>query len=100
MAVSGTYDVMLQTPMGPQKATLVLAEEGGSLSGFLKTPMGDTPFEGGTIDGDNLSWVAKAKGPMGRPMKIACTATIDGDAISGKAKLGMLGTATFSGQRA
>jgi hypothetical protein len=99
MAVSGTYDVMLQTPMGPQKATLVLAEDKGSLSGSLKTMMGVTQFEGGTIDGDKLSWVAKGESPMG-PVEIDCTATIDGDAIADEAKLGAFGTATFSGQRA
>jgi hypothetical protein len=99
MAVGGTYDVMMQTPMGPQKAILVLAEEGGSLSGSIKAMMGVSQFEGGSIDGDTLSWVARGDSPMG-PLVIDCTATVDGDAISGEAKLGAFGTSTFSGQRA
>jgi hypothetical protein len=33
------------------------------------------------------------------PMTIECSATIDGDSISGTAKLGAFGQATFEGQR-
>jgi hypothetical protein len=98
MAIGGTYDIMMQTPMGPQQATLVLAAAAGSLSGSIKTMMGTSEFEGGTVDGDALAWVAKADSPMG-PLQIECTATIDGDAISGEAKVGAFGTATFSGRR-
>jgi hypothetical protein len=34
------------------------------------------------------------------PITIDATATIDGDQISGEAKLGAFGTATFEGSRA
>jgi hypothetical protein len=33
------------------------------------------------------------------PIKIEATATVDGDTISGEAKLGAFGTGTFSGTR-
>lgn len=98
MKVGGTYEIMMQTPMGPQKATLVLAEAGGSLSGSIKTMMGTSEFEGGTADGGAVAWVARGETPMG-PLEIECTAMVEGDAISGEAKVGAFGTATFSGQR-
>ncbi len=34
------------------------------------------------------------------PIKVEATATIDGDSITGEAKLGAFGTAPFSGSRA
>jgi hypothetical protein len=33
-------------------------------------------------------------------MTMECTATVDGDSISGEAKLGSFGTAPFTGNRA
>jgi len=35
-----------------------------------------------------------------REFKVEATATVDGDSISGEAKLGAFGTATFEGSRA
>ena len=54
--------------------------------------------EGGTVDGDNLSWSISIDQPM--PMQIDTTATVDGDNITGEAKLGSFGTAKITGTRA
>jgi len=54
-------------------------------------------LENGTVDGDNLAWTVNMTSPM--PITIEATATVDGDAISGEAKLGAFGTAPFSGTR-
>jgi len=42
--------------------------------------------------------VVNMTSPM--PIKVEATATVDGDSISGEAKLGAFGTATFEGSRA
>jgi hypothetical protein len=77
--------------------TLVLATDGASLSGSLQSAMGGADFTDGTVDGDNLAWTVKLTQPM--PIEVDLTATVNGDSISGTAKLGSFGDATFEGTR-
>ncbi len=98
MGADGTWNLALKTPMGDQSVTLVIESEGSSLTGKLVTPQGEMAIGDGTADGDSLSWTAEMTEPMA--MKLEFTAQVDGDAISGDAKLGSFGNATFSGNRA
>ena len=98
MSAEGTWNVTLNTPMGAQAGTLELATDGNTLTGTMSGPQGSMELENGTADGDSLSWTVNMTQPM--PIAIEATATIDGDEISGEAKLGAFGTATFSGSRA
>ena len=98
MSADGTWTVTLNTPMGAQAGTLELATDGNTLTGTMSGPQGSMELENGTADGDSLSWTVNMTQPM--PITIEATATVDGDEISGEAKLGAFGTATFSGSRA
>ena len=98
MSADGTWNVTLNTPMGAQAGTLELATDGNTLTGTMSGPQGSMELENGTADGDSLSWTANM--PQPKPITIEATATVDGDEISGEAKLGAFGTATFSGNRA
>ncbi len=95
MSADGSWKVTINSPMGAQEATLTLKTDGDSLSGSLAGPQGTQDFEGGTVDGDNLTWVVDMTQPM--PMKLECSGAVDGDNISGTIKLGALGEASFSG---
>lgn len=98
MAADGTWNVTLNSPMGAQQATLTLATDGGTLTGKMGGPQGEIELTDGTVDGDNLAWKAELTQPMALTMEF--TATVDGDAIEGKAKLGSFGEASFAGTRA
>ena len=98
MSADGSWKVTINSPMGAQQATLNLVTNGSELSGSMAGPQGTQEFSGGTVDGNTLTWTVKMTSPM--PMELATTATVDGDAISGKVKLGAFGEATFSGTRA
>ena len=52
----------------------------------------------GTVEGNDLAWKAALTQPM--PMTLEFAATVDGDSMSGKVKLGTFGDATFEGTRA
>jgi hypothetical protein len=82
--------------MGAQQSTLSLKDNGGTLEGTMSGPQGTVPIEDGKADGNALSWGITAA-QMG--MKIAFTATLDGDAMTGEAELGAFGKATFTGAR-
>ena len=97
-SVDGTWNCTMDTPMGSSAVTLTLTTEGNSLSGKLSSDQGDMEFTDGTVDGNNLSWTVSIQQPM--PMEIPTTVTIDGDNLSGEAKLGSFGTAKLTGTRA
>ncbi len=100
MAVKGTYNCVLHTPMGRQEGTLkiVPAKGGGSFSGTLTNPlMGEIEIENGTIEGDSIFAEMRIAKPM--RMDVSCKATVDGDQLSGSVKAGMFGSMKLSGQR-
>lgn len=97
MSASGDWQVTVNSPMGVQKGTLTLVEDGPVLSGKVVIPQGSETFANGKVSGRELSWKIKMSKPM--PMELHFTAALDGDGISGKVKLGMFGDATFSGTR-
>jgi hypothetical protein len=98
MSADGTWKVTLNSPMGSQDATLVLATDGSTLTGKMTGPQGELDLTDGTVNGDSLSWKAALTQPM--PIELDFTATVNGDSIEGTAKLGAFGSAPFSGTRA
>jgi hypothetical protein len=99
MAVDGTWKLVVSTPMGAQESTLVIQSSGGTLTGTQSAGAGDgRPIDEGTVDGNDITWKASITKPM--PMTLEFSGTVDGDTISGNVKLGMFGSASFSGSRA
>lgn len=98
MSADGTWNTVMNTPMGAQNGTMTLTTDGGTLTGKLSGPQGDIELADGTVDGDALAWKADITSPMA--MTLEFSATVDGDAMSGDVKLGAFGNATFTGTRA
>jgi len=98
MSADGTWNTVMNTPMGAQNGTMTLSTDGGSLSGKLSGPQGDIDLADGTVDGTSLTWKADITSPMA--MTLEFSATVDGDEMSGDVKLGSFGNATFTGSRA
>ena len=99
MSIDGTWNIVMKTPIGEQQSTLVLTSDGSSLAGTMNSAtMGSTALKDGTINGNTAAWKADITQPMALTLEFS--ATVDGDAISGNAKLGMFGNAPFSGTRA
>ncbi len=98
MAVDGTYNIELESPMGKRTGKLMLKTEGNTLSGSYTGERGEQTFEGGTVDGDNVAWTIQVSGPMGQ-IQLDFKGTVSGDEISGQVQLGAYGSATFKGKR-
>jgi hypothetical protein len=99
MAVDGTWNLTVNTPMGEQKSTLVVASSGNTLTGTQSAGHGEgKPIEDGEINGNEISWKASITKPMA--MTLQFSGTVEGDTINGSVKLGMFGSAKFSGARA
>lgn len=96
MSVDGSWKVLLATKMGSQEITLILETQGRELSGSIESPMGNMDING-VVDGNFLSWDMKITKPI--PMKARYEVTLEGDTLTGFAKLGLLGKAKVSGER-
>lgn len=98
MSADGTWDTVINSPMGAQNGQLILSTEGGALTGKMTGAQGEMEIQDGAIDGDALTWKADITSPM--PMTLEFSATVAGDEITGNVKLGAFGNASFTGKRA
>jgi hypothetical protein len=98
MAVDGTYNIEMTTPMGKRTSKLTLKADGNALSGSMAAEQGTQAFTGGTVNGDAVAWAVEVAGPMGK-MKLEYSGKVAGNDISGTVKLGNFGTAPFKGTR-
>jgi carbon-monoxide dehydrogenase large subunit len=70
--------------------------DGDSLSGELVSPEGSQGFTG-KVEGNRLKFDLAVEKPMKITLKYDIT--IDGDTLTGKAKMGMFGSAKLKGER-
>jgi hypothetical protein len=98
MALDGTWDVTLQTPMGAQQGTLQLSTEGDTLNGSFTSARGTQQFTG-TANGDEFSWKSTVQGPMGQ-LELTWNGKLAGEEINGKVQFGSFGGGDFKGVRA
>jgi hypothetical protein len=63
----------------------------------MQGSLGSMDIANGTVSGNTLSWKMDMTVPM--PMTLDCTATVDGDSITGEVKAGAFGSMPVSGTR-
>ena len=93
----GSWDTLVKSPMGDQKATLTITTAGDTFTGQYSGAMGTTEVKNGKIDGDTLSWSLDVVVPM--PMTLTAEAKIDGDVLDGKVTAGAFGSFPMTGNR-
>jgi hypothetical protein len=96
MSADGKWKISIQTPMGAQEVTADIATDGAAFTARAESPMGAQDIAG-EVMGDTLTWSMDITSPM--PMRIDFEATVAGDSMTGKAKLGMFGSAPLTGER-
>jgi hypothetical protein len=96
MSADGNWKITIQTPMGAQEVNATITTQGDSFTGRTEGRMGSQEISG-KVSGDTLTWSADITNPM--PLKIDFEAKVDGDKMTGNAKLGPFGNAPLSGQR-
>ncbi len=98
MAIDGTYDVTIDTPMGAQTGTVVLKDEGGTLKGTFRSSRGNQDFTG-TADGEKAVWSLKISNPMVGEMTLTFDCIVTAVELTGNVQLGQFGTAPIKGVR-
>jgi hypothetical protein len=98
MAIDGTWNLTIETPIGTQGSTLEAHASDGVLTGTQSSLDGSQAIQDGAVNGDEASWSVTITSPM--PMTLEFKGTVAGDTLSGSVKLGMFGGAKFTGVRA
>jgi hypothetical protein len=99
LAIDGTYNCEVKTPMGTMPVKMMLTTDGDILGGSCSTAMGDRVISGKLPKPDEIAFSTKVKGPMG-DMLLEVSAKISGDDISGQVKAGKFGTVRLKGKKA
>jgi hypothetical protein len=95
--VAGEWAVTFQTPGGPEEFMMFVAQNGAKLTGRLTSDVGEFPLTG-AVDGNRVRIVWSLP-EQGKLLEITFTGTIDGDSITGTAKIGDLGQGPMSAER-
>ncbi|HEY0105583.1 MAG TPA: hypothetical protein VGB91_05815 [Rhizomicrobium sp.] len=98
MSVDGKWNIVINSPMGAQKATLDLKAEGGALTGTQAAQQGSMAIANGKADGNAISWSVAITSPM--PMTLEFSGAVDGDKVAGNVKAGAFGSFPWTGERA
>jgi hypothetical protein len=95
--VEGEWAVTFGTPMGVMEFSMAVSQNGTKLTGHLTSDVGEFPLKG-TVDGDQVTidWTLNDGGKM---IDITFKGKLEGDKMSGTAKLGNIGTGAFSADR-
>jgi carbon-monoxide dehydrogenase large subunit len=95
--VDGDWDVTMKPPMGPEQQMVAHFEtDGDALTGYLDAPEGKQEFTG-TAEAGRLKWQMKVEKPLKITLKYDLA--VEGDTLSGKCKLGLMGSAQVTGTR-
>ncbi len=97
MAVDGTWNLTMQTPMGERRSTVTLVANGGTLMGEQAAEGNTGAIFDGTVSGDDVTWKISITDPM--PLTLEFNGSVTGDAMSGRMSAGLLGSWPFSGSR-
>jgi len=98
MAVDGSWNLVMTTPMGERNATLNLTSAGATLTGTQGADGNSTEIFDGTVNGDDVAWKVSITNPM--PLTLAFTGKVTGNSIAGEMGIGPMGSFPFTGTRA
>ncbi len=95
--IDGTWNIVVNSPMGKQESKITLQSDGGTLTGTGEAQGASQPISNGKIDGDKATWSASITSPF--PMTLEFDGTLAGDTLNGNVKAGAFGSFPFTGTR-
>jgi hypothetical protein len=95
--VAGTWRVQFVTPNGEAAVTMTINQDGEKLSGRVVDEYGEYVVSG-TVAGDQVTatWSVTEEG---KPLQITMKGTIEGEYITGVARLGSVGEGSLEARR-
>jgi hypothetical protein len=95
--VAGNWRVEFVVPTGELAVTMTINQDGARLTGRVVNEDGEFPLDG-TVDGDQVT-VTWTVPEQGAPMQITMKGKIEGEYITGTARLGNVGEGSLEARR-
>jgi hypothetical protein len=95
--MAGAWEITLQTPQGANTVNLTLKQDGDTLVGELKSPMGTVPVSG-TATGSDVTMAASID-MQGMSLRVGLKGKLEGEALTGTVSFGDFGEFPFTGKR-
>lgn len=94
---AGMWRVQFVTPLGQRAVNMTINQSGRKLSGHVTDEFGEYPIAGDYVDGRvTVVWSVPEDGRM---LEITMKGTLEGDEITGTARLGDVGEGTLLARR-
>jgi hypothetical protein len=97
MSFTGSWRIIINSPIGDQESSLELTESGNRLTGTQASTFGSGEIQNGAVDGNEATWTINIAQPIAATLEF--TAQIDGNDIAGVVKVGSFGESRFKGVR-
>lgn len=94
---AGLWDVTLATPIGKMAVVFDINDQDGVISGTAATADETVNFLEPVANGNQLTWSQDVTTPMKLTLKF--DVTVDGDEMTGGAKVGFMPASTLTGTR-
>jgi hypothetical protein len=94
-SVAGSWDITIESPQGKRDAVLVIKQDGGKLTGAMKSPQGERPLDSVAVKGDEITFVMTREF-QGQAMVMTYKGKVANDSMKGDADFGGLATGTWS----
>ena len=95
MAYTGSWTIVMKTPMGDREAELTMTQDGDALSGTMTSEGQATEISNGKVADGKATWDVDVTSPM--PLTLSFDMEADGADLTGNVKLGMFGNAPATG---
>jgi hypothetical protein len=93
----GSWDVTIATPIGDMAVVFDITEKDGAISGTARSVDETVDFLSPVAEGNRLTWSQDVTTPMRLTLKF--DVTVEGDAMTGTSKPGMLPASKVEGTR-
>jgi hypothetical protein len=95
VSLEGKWNLVIKGPTGKQPTVLVMERDGNTITGSQSGSTGTaTAVTDVQIDGSKVSWINHVTKPIN--IKVTFTGEIEGNSMSGKAKIGFMGSYPFT----
>ncbi len=93
--VAGDWDITVESPQGKRTSQLVIKDEGGKLSGVMKSPRGERPLDSVSVKGNEITFTMMVNA-QGQDIVITYKGKVEKDAMSGEADFGGFASGAWS----
>ena len=96
--VTGTWDIVEETPQGEMEGVLMIKDAGDGYSGTINVADQKSKLQNVMVKGSKVMFDRTVETPNGN-LDLSYTGTVDGDKIEGTIDAGQFGEIPFSGTR-